>query len=90
MAFNELFKLSVWAKGAVIPDYDQNVWRRDDFDTAMKYSDYGNRNSEYGWEIDHYPIPNALGGSETLGNSRPLNWKNNSSLGGLLSAALKR
>jgi len=36
------------------------LWRRDAYGNALCYSDYGNRNSQYGWEIDHYPVPAAL------------------------------
>lgn len=66
----------VWRKGHPIKDYDPNRWRRDDFGRAMKYSEYGNRNSDYGWEIDHIK-PKADGGSDDLGNLRPLNYKSN-------------
>jgi hypothetical protein len=34
---------------------------------------YGDRNSSYGWEVDHIN-PN---GGDDLSNLRPLQWKNN-------------
>ena len=90
MATTEAFKLAVWAKGSVILDYDPTVWRHDAYGSVMRYSDYGNRNSDHGWEIDHYPVPNALGGAESLRNARPLNWHNNASSGGTLGGLLRR
>jgi len=81
-------KSTVWAKGHEIPGYDKNVWRRDDHGWAMKYSDYGDRNSEYGWEFDHYPVPAILGGADDISNLRPLHWEGNATHGGLLGAFL--
>jgi hypothetical protein len=73
----------------VIPGYDPVVWRRDALHRVIRYSDYGDRNSKFGWEIDHYPIPRALGGSEDISNLRPLHCTNNAGLGGILGGLLK-
>jgi 5-methylcytosine-specific restriction endonuclease McrA len=70
----------VWAKGSVIQNYDSKIWRRDKCGRAMKWSEYGNRNSDYGWEIDHInPVSNN--GTDDLSNLQPLYWKNNSDKG---------
>lgn len=82
-------KIAVWAKGQIIQNYDPAVWRRDAFGHAIRYSDYGDRNSTYGWEIDHIHA-SALGGSDDLSNLRPLHCKNNAGLGGLLGGILNR
>lgn len=71
----------------MIPGYDPNVWRRDAFGHPIRFSDYGDRSSLYGWEQDHI-LPKALGGSDALDNLRPLHCKNNASLGGILGGAL--
>ena len=42
----------------------------------MNFPEHGNRDSEYGWEIDHIE-PVALGGGDELTNLQPLNWQNN-------------
>jgi len=88
LATEELHRRSVWEKGREIPGLDPRVWRADRYGSRLKYEDHGNRNSLYGWEIDHYPIPLALGGPNTLDNLEPLHCKSNASLGGKLGNAL--
>jgi len=39
----------------------------------MKRDDYGNRNSDYGWEIDHIDPD----GGDDISNLQQLQWKNN-------------
>jgi hypothetical protein len=80
-------RAAVWIKGREIPGYDSTVWRHDAFGSVMRYADYGNRQSEYGWEIDHV-VPSALGGIDAHANYRPLNCRNNAGLGGMLGNAL--
>ncbi len=63
----------VWEKGTVVPSYDPSVWRKDACGAWINREQYGNRNSDYGWEIDHI-LP---GGSDSLHNLRPLQWENN-------------
>lgn len=82
-------KLAVWAKGRVILGYDAAIWRHDDFGHVIRFADYGDRNSAYGWEIDHIHA-SALGGSDDISNLRPLHHTANSSLGGTLSGLLNR
>ena len=79
--FNNIFfdakiKLLVWNKGFIITGYSPSLYLRDRFGAAMCFSDYGNRNSAYGWEIDHI-IPADKGGTDDYNNLEPLNWKNN-------------
>ena len=65
---------AVWSKGKEIPGYDSSVWRKDSECNAwIKRGEYGNRDSKYGWEIDHIN-PN---GSDNLLNLQPLQWENN-------------
>jgi hypothetical protein len=62
----------VWEKGHVESHNDPNVWRTDDCSAWMKRDMYGNRESEYGWEVGRID-PN---GGDDLSNLRPLHWKN--------------
>jgi 5-methylcytosine-specific restriction endonuclease McrA len=72
----ESLKAQVWAKGTDIAGYDRNTWRYDKCGKLMKYADHGNRDSAYGWEIDHIK-PKALGGGDDITNLQPLHWENN-------------
>lgn len=66
----------VWEKGTVVPGYVSARWRKDQCGAWMDFKEYGNRDSEYGWEIDHI-TPVSRGGQTILSNLRPLQWKNN-------------
>lgn len=76
MDLSELLVQLVWQKGRMAPGYDPNYVRMDDCGSLIERKEHGNRNSSYGWEIDHV-IPQSLGGGDALSNLRPLNWRNN-------------
>lgn len=75
-AWTEATKLAIWKKGKLIPDFDASIWRWDAYGSVIKFSEYSNRNSDYGWEIDHIN-PIANGGTDDSTNLQPLQWKNN-------------
>ena len=85
-------KLAVWNKGIPIfqngRHFDPAVWRHDTNGNVIRFSDYGDRNSQFGWEMDHWPIPASLGGGGDLSNLRPLHCVANASHGGLLGGLL--
>jgi len=69
-------KLAVWQKSRPIQGQDPHLWRSDLCGAIMRFTDHGNTNSKYGWEIDHIK-PVALGGTGELNNLQPLYWENN-------------
>lgn len=84
--WSEEIKKAVWEKGWILNrlNYQQRLerheWRYDKCEFSIKYSEHGNRNSEYGWEIDHIN-PVANGGGDNIENLQPLNWQNNAAKG---------
>jgi len=64
-------KLLVWEKGNIIPQCDPDVWRHDNFASVLKYSEYGNHESVYGWEMNR--IKSDAG--DGIENLRPIYWK---------------
>lgn len=69
-------RVAVWLKGRPIPGWTPWEWRWDDEGNPIAFSAYGDRNSPYGWEIDHV-VPVAWGGRSALENERPLHWRAN-------------
>lgn len=74
--FDEATIQAVWNKGLIVYGYDPNKFRKDNCGAWISRVEYGNTNSEYGWEIDHV-FPVSLGGTDVLINLQPLQWQNN-------------
>lgn len=81
-------KIAAWNRASVVPGYDPGHARKDAFGSWIVWSEYGNRDSQWGWEIDHR-TPTALGGSDRLNNLRALHWRNNAGLGGVLGSLFR-
>ncbi len=82
-AVRERRKRLVWDKGIRVRNLNPNEWRRDAHGNLICFADYGNRNSDHGWEIDHI-TPRLLGGSDDIDNLRPLQWEANARRGSSL------
>lgn len=66
-----------WDKANRVDDNDSAIWRKDECGAWIQRTMYGDRNSQYGWEIDHI-LPQ---GSDDASNLRPLHWKNSTAKG---------
>ncbi len=76
VSWSEEVRREIWEKGRIFPEYDPTIWRGDKCGRIMKFTDHGNRNSAFGWEIDHInPVSN--GGDDRRENLQPLHWENN-------------
>lgn len=69
-------------------DYDAHMFRKDCCGAWIKRDQYNNRDSDFGWEVDHiYPesLLKERGASDEeikdIRNLRPMNWRNNVSKG---------
>ena len=71
MEYTEDIIKAVWEKGREVHGYDSEVLRKDQCGAWIMRDSYGNRNSSYGWEIDH-----LLEDYENIANLRPLQWEN--------------
>ena len=63
----------VWQHGQEIRGNDATLWRKDEFGAWIHRLHYGNRRSEYGWEI--LDLTHAPQGSGVIA-LRPLHWQN--------------
>lgn len=82
--FNKEQIKNVWEKAKSQLNYDSDHIRKDECGAWIYFEKYGDRNSEYGWEIDHI-IPKSKGGTDEICNLQPLHWDNNVAKGdGLL------
>lgn len=73
MAWTREQVIAVWCKGRIVPPNDAAVWRQDVCTAWIRFDDYGDRNSPYGWEIDHIDPR----GGDHISNLQPLQWENN-------------
>jgi 5-methylcytosine-specific restriction endonuclease McrA len=84
MEISDNIKRIIWNKSTrPIVGYDINYYGLDYLNNVIHFNDYDNRDSLYGWELDHI-LPKSLGGLDVISNLRALHWQSNASLGGHL------
>ena len=72
MSYTEETIQAVWEKARSVDHNDSTIWRKDECGAWIQRMMYGDRSSQYGWEIDHTPPE----GPEDIFNLVPLHWKN--------------
>ena len=72
--YSEEMKRLVFAKAR---PHAQPGFAYDENGKLIFFGHYGDRNSIFGWEYDHWPMPVAYGGPGELWNLRPLNCYDN-------------
>ena len=72
---------AVWGKGQTVTSNKPSEFRKDECGAWIYRPAYGNRESQYGWEIDHIKPVDHGGSDQLISNLRPLQWGNNSSRG---------
>ncbi len=80
-------RLAAWNATATIYGRSPEMWRIDCDGRAIRWSDYGDQSSEFGWHIDHV-APLAIGGIDAAHNTRARHWRGNTSAGGVLGGLL--
>jgi hypothetical protein len=68
----------IWSKAGKIRGFNPKKTRKDRCGAIIKYDNYGDFTSKFGWEIDHVR-PVSKRGKRNLMNLQPLHIKNNRS-----------
>ncbi|PAT00991.1 hypothetical protein CI105_08865 [Candidatus Izimaplasma bacterium ZiA1] len=76
MSWTERDKRLVWNNATIVTHEEKDIWRKEACGAWISWNQFGNRDSEYGWEIDHITAV-ANGGGNELNNLQALYWKNN-------------
>jgi hypothetical protein len=75
MTMLEDLKRAAWARTTPVSD-QPNAWefRKDCRGNLIRYNDFGNRHSPFGWELEQL-VSRAMGGSGEADNLQALHWK---------------
>ena len=75
MTLLEDLKRAAWGRTSPVSG-QLNAWefRKDCLGNVVRYSDFGNRHSPFGWELDHI-VARSVGASTDPDNLQALHWK---------------
>ena len=65
---------TVWNTGVPIIGYDAEIWRRDHLGHIIRFDDYKDEESAYGWRVDHIR-PISMKGFDGPSILEPTYWK---------------
>ena len=84
----EDLKRAAWARTSPVGNH-ASAWefRKDRLGNMVRYGDYGNRKSPFGWELD-FIEPKSVGGSTDSANLQALHWRATAARSSNIPAAL--
>ena len=90
MTMLEELKRAAWSRTSPVSQTQLNAWefRKDCLGNLVRFSDFGNRHSPFGWELD-FVVPKSLGGSSDPDNLQALHWRATAARGENVPAGLK-
>ncbi len=68
-------RVEAWERCARIPGCDKAVWRQDAQGRVIRWSDFGDRFSRYGWEVASRPRPGVLGRALAFKRQEAVHWR---------------
>lgn len=88
MTLLEDLKRSAWSRTSPVGGHT-NAWefRKDRLGNMVRWADYGNRKSPFGWELD-YVEPKSVGGNNSPDNLQALHWRATAARSSNIPAAL--
>ena len=90
MTMLEELKRAAWARTGPVSTTQLNAWefRKDCLGNLVRFSDFGNRHSPFGWELD-FIVPRSNGGPDNPDNLQALHWRATAARGENVPAGLR-
>lgn len=68
-------RVEAWERCARIPGCDKAIWRQDGQGRVIRWSDFGDRFSRYGWEVVSRPRPGVWGRALAAKRLEAVHWR---------------
>jgi hypothetical protein len=68
-------RVEAWERCARIPGCDKAIWRQDARGRVIRWSDFGDRFSRYGWEVLTRPRPDVWGRALAAKRLEAVHWR---------------